>query len=48
MRPGDVWTVTAPAYLAYGASGKETIPPQSTLIFQIELVSIDPAPPNPK
>jgi peptidylprolyl isomerase/FKBP-type peptidyl-prolyl cis-trans isomerase FklB len=42
MRPGDVWMLYLPAYLAYGAEGKTYIPPDSTLIFQVELVSAGP------
>lgn len=43
MRPGDVWMLYVPAYLAYGAAGKNYIPPDSTLVFQVELVGIEPA-----
>lgn len=53
MRPGDRWRVTLPAYLAYGAPGRamgpqasamqsRDIPPNATLIFDIELVAIRP------
>jgi peptidylprolyl isomerase/FKBP-type peptidyl-prolyl cis-trans isomerase FklB len=42
MRPGDVWLVRIPPWLAYGAKGKEIIPPNSTLVFRIELVSASP------
>ncbi len=45
MRPGDQWRVYIPAYLAYGDQAKPTIPAGSTLVFDIELVSI--APPAP-
>lgn len=44
MRPGDVWLVSVPPYLAYGDRGKEKIPPGSTLIFRIELISSAPRP----
>lgn len=55
MRPGDRWRVTLPPYLAYGAPGRKVgpqssamqsrdIPPNSTLIFDIELVAVRPAP----
>lgn len=52
MRPGDVWMIYLPANLAYGEAGKEPyIPPYSTLIFRVELVSVqphvDPPPPAP-
>ena len=40
MRPGDVWRLYVPAYLAYGAAGKAYIPPGATLIFKVELVAI--------
>lgn len=42
MRPGDQWRVYIPAYLAYGDQAKPTIPAGSTLVFDIELVSIAP------
>ncbi len=53
MRPGDVWRFTLPSYLAYGAKGrrylppeptlKRDVPPNSTLVFDVELVAIQPA-----
>ncbi len=40
MRQGDHWQVVVPAELAYGETGSgSTIPPNSTLIFDIELIS---------
>ena len=45
MRPGDVWMIYLPPYLAYGAAGKATIPPDSTLVFKVELVGIAPKEP---
>ena len=49
MRPGDEWRLTIPAWLAYGAQGKaEYIPPNATLIFNVELVGVAPAKPEPK
>jgi FKBP-type peptidyl-prolyl cis-trans isomerase len=42
MRPGDLWRVTVPANLGYAAVGKSYIPPDSTLVFDIELVSVTP------
>ncbi|WP_254062681.1 FKBP-type peptidyl-prolyl cis-trans isomerase [Caulobacter sp. S45] len=48
MRPGDVWMLYIPAYLAYGAAGKTYIPPNSTLIFRVELVAVSkPQPEKP-
>ena len=45
MRPGDVWMIYLPPYLAYGVAGKGTIPPESTLVFRVELVGIAPKDP---
>ena len=42
MRPGDRWRVTVPANLGYASAGKSYIPPDSTLLFDIELVSVAP------
>ena len=50
MRPGDVWMLYVPSNLAYGEAGKSSIPPYSTLVFRVELVSVAPhvdAPPPP-
>ncbi|QAY78321.1 FKBP-type peptidyl-prolyl cis-trans isomerase [Sphingosinicella sp. BN140058] len=53
MRPGDRWRFRIPAYLGYGPEGKRyapgdpnlkrDIPPDSDLVFDVELVSIAPA-----
>lgn len=50
MRPGDRWRFFLPAYLAYGAPGrrhqppeptlKRDVPPDSDLVFDVELVAI--------
>lgn len=40
MRPGDEWRVFLPPDFAYGRRGKEIIPPDSLLIFKIELVEV--------
>lgn len=40
MRPGDVWMIYLPAYLAYGTRGAGAdIPPNMPLVFKVELVS---------
>ena len=49
MHVGDQWRLYIPSYLAYGAQGKaDYIPPDATLIFDVELVSVSPAKPEPK
>ena len=42
MRPGDTWMLYSPPKLAYGAKGAGPIPPNSALIFKIELIGILP------
>ena len=46
MRPGDVWELTVPANLGYGEAGKSYIPPDSTLLFRVELVAACAASPS--
>jgi len=50
MRPGDHWRVIIPSYLAYGPQGRRykapeahlrrDVPPNATLAFEVQLVSI--------
>jgi FKBP-type peptidyl-prolyl cis-trans isomerase FklB len=40
MKPGDKWEIVVPPDLAYGKRVFGRIPPESTLIFELELVSI--------
>ena len=40
MKVGDKWQLFVPSELAYGAEGNRAIPPNSTLIFEIELLGI--------
>ena len=40
MPVGSIWEVYIPADLAYGAKGSAKIPSDSTIIFEVELVSI--------
>ena len=43
MTVGDHWLVYIPSDLAYGASGKSTIPGHSLLIFELTLLDASPA-----
>ena len=40
MHVGDKWQLVIPADLAYGTSGKGAIPPNTVLIFELELLDI--------
>lgn len=47
MREGDHWEIVIPAELAYGTRGAGgVIPPNQTLIFDLQLVKVAPPPPN--
>jgi FKBP-type peptidyl-prolyl cis-trans isomerase FklB len=41
MKVGSKWRLFIPAELAYGTQGNRVIPPSATLIFEVELLSID-------
>lgn len=43
MKPGDQWILYVPPEQGYGENGKGPIPPNSVLIFKIELVDVLPA-----
>ena len=40
MRVGSKWMLYAPPELAYGDHGSRTIPPNSALIFELELLGV--------
>ncbi len=40
MSVGDKWKLSIPAAIAYGARGKGDIPPNTVLIFEVELLAI--------
>jgi FKBP-type peptidyl-prolyl cis-trans isomerase len=47
MPTGSKWQLFIPSDLAYGEQGRPSIPPNSALIFEVELVSIKPPEPPP-
>lgn len=42
MQPGDKWRLFIPSDLAYGPGGQGPIPPHATLIFDVELLEVNP------
>jgi FKBP-type peptidyl-prolyl cis-trans isomerase FklB len=43
MKVGDKWQLFIPHYLAYGETGfRDVIAPNSTLVFEMELIAINP------
>lgn len=43
MKVGEKRKVTVPAELAYGKKGKDKVPPNSTVIFDVELMNLEEA-----
>ena len=41
MKVGSKWQLFVPANLAYGESGQRDIPPNSVLVFEMELLGIE-------
>lgn len=47
MREGDEWELVIPSNLAYGTRGAPpVIPPNQTLVFDVTLLKVTPAPPK--
>jgi peptidylprolyl isomerase/FKBP-type peptidyl-prolyl cis-trans isomerase FklB len=40
MKPGDVWVLYVPPALGYGPEGKGPIPPDSVMVFKLELLGV--------
>ena len=45
MKVGSKWEIFVPSELAYGERGRPNIPPNSVLIFEVELLATEPQPP---
>jgi FKBP-type peptidyl-prolyl cis-trans isomerase len=46
MKAGSRWQLFIPAELAYGERGRPGIPPNSVLIFEVDLISTESPPPH--
>jgi len=44
MRPGDEWLLYLPPSLGYGDKGAGPIPPNTVLVFKLELIDVAPDP----
>ena len=45
MKPGDTWHIAVHPSIGYGPGGRPGIPPNSTLLFDIELIKLLDTPP---
>jgi hypothetical protein len=48
MKPGAKWQLFVPPELAYGPRSQAKIPPNSLLLFEVNLESVEPANAPPK
>jgi hypothetical protein len=48
MKPGAKWQLFIPPELAYGPRGQAKIPPNSLLIFDLNVISVEAAGAPPK
>jgi FKBP-type peptidyl-prolyl cis-trans isomerase FklB len=48
MKPGAVWQLFVPPDLGYGNNTPPMVPPGSAIIYELELLKIEPPPPMPK
>jgi len=46
MKPGDTWLLYVPPALGYGPEGKGPIPPDSVMVFKLELLGVLPSAPG--
>jgi peptidylprolyl isomerase/FKBP-type peptidyl-prolyl cis-trans isomerase FklB len=46
MKPGDAWILYVPPALGYGPEGKGPIPPDSVMVFKLELLGVLPSAPG--
>lgn len=43
MKPGAKWELYIPGDIAYGPQGRGNIPPNAVLVFEVELIEVNPA-----